>query len=108
MVGETLLGNPYIFSGPTVPDPVDISLEYLSLCKEYPDTVSIKNMQAHIRHFLDFQCSRRPWFSKFRVALSSTASVEEMGHLLQVKVERWRGKRQRSVQGTHDVHAVTD
>jgi len=53
MVGETLLGNPYIFSGPTVPDPVDISLEYLSLCKEYPDTVSIKNMQAHIRHFLD-------------------------------------------------------
>lgn len=44
-----------IFSGPTVPDPVDISLEYLSLCKEYPDTVSIKNMQAHIRRFLDFQ-----------------------------------------------------
>ena len=52
--------------------------------------------------------SRRPWFSKFRAALTSTASVEEMGHLLQVKVERWRGKRSRSVQGTHDVHAVMD
>ena len=44
-----------LFSGPTVPDPVDISLEYLSLCKEYPGTVSIKNMQTHVRHFLDFQ-----------------------------------------------------
>ncbi|KAF8734627.1 hypothetical protein AX14_003304 [Amanita brunnescens Koide BX004] len=100
MVGETLLGNPYLFSGPTVPDPVDISLEYLSLCKEYPGTVSIKNMQTHVRHFLDFQCSRRPWFSKFRVAISSIASVEEMEHLVQVKIERWRGNQPKSTQET--------
>ncbi|KAF8627332.1 hypothetical protein AX15_004406 [Amanita polypyramis BW_CC] len=92
MVGETLLGNPYLFSGPAVPDPVDIALEYLSLCKEHPNTVPIKNVQTHIKHYIDFQCSRRPWFNKFRSALSATASIEEIEHLLRVKVRRWRGK----------------
>lgn len=99
-----------LFSGPAVPDPVDVSLEYLALCKEYPGTVSIKNIQTHVRHFLDFQCSRRPWFNKFRGALCSTASVEEVEHLLRVKVERWRGRRPRSLQGPclRDGHAETE
>ena len=54
--------------------------------------------------------SRRPWFNKFRGALSSTASVEEVEYLLRVKVERWRGKRPRSLQGQsmHDDHAETE
>ncbi|KAF8879651.1 FMN-linked oxidoreductase [Gymnopilus junonius] len=90
MVGETLLGNPCLFSG-NVPDPVDISLEYLSICKSYPGTV-ISIIQTHIRHFVEFQCGRRPWFPKFRAALGATSSLEEVESLLTYKVERWRGR----------------
>ena len=70
MVGETLLGNPWyvlnplrpseylppcsIFEG-TLPDPVDISLEYLHLCRQFPDTATIQTIQTHIRHFIQFQ-----------------------------------------------------
>ncbi|KAJ3500857.1 hypothetical protein NLJ89_g9605 [Agrocybe chaxingu] len=39
MVGETLLGNPCLFAG-SVPDPVDISLEYLSI---FPGDLGILN-----------------------------------------------------------------
>lgn len=42
-----------LFSG-TTPDPVDISLEYLNICKEFPVT-SVTNVQTHIRHFVEFQ-----------------------------------------------------
>ncbi|KDQ58422.1 hypothetical protein JAAARDRAFT_176349 [Jaapia argillacea MUCL 33604] len=54
MVGETLLGNPCLFAGVT-PDPAQISLEYLSLCAEYPDTVRLEKIKTHIRHFVEFQ-----------------------------------------------------
>ncbi|KAF9530182.1 FMN-linked oxidoreductase [Crepidotus variabilis] len=91
MVGETLLGNPCIFAGPTIPDPVDISLEYIYICKEYPGT-SLKIVQTHIRHFVEFQCSRRSWFPKFRAALSATNSLDELERLLSFNVERWRGR----------------
>ncbi|KAF9450623.1 FMN-linked oxidoreductase [Macrolepiota fuliginosa MF-IS2] len=94
MVGETLLGNPYIFSG-TVPDPVDVSLEYLSLFNQYPGVASLQTAQTHVRHFIEFQCGRRPWFNEFRAALSATKSVEEMFHLLCSKVQRWRGRNPR-------------
>jgi len=94
MVGETLLGNPYIFSG-VVPDPVDISLEYLSLFNQYPGIASLQTVQTHVRHFIEFQCGRRPWFNKFRAALSATKSVEEVEYLLCSKVEMWRGRNPR-------------
>jgi hypothetical protein len=42
-----------IFLGPEVPDPVEISLEYLSLCKLYPG-VNLLHIQTHIRHFVEF------------------------------------------------------
>lgn len=76
MVGETLLGNPwyvcvffrrltYIFSiicssifTEIAPDPVDISLEYLALCNQYPGTAPLKTIQTHIRHFIEFQWYR--------------------------------------------------
>ncbi|KAH9478416.1 tRNA-dihydrouridine(16/17) synthase [NAD(P)(+)]-like [Psilocybe cubensis] len=90
MVGETLLGNPCLFSG-IVPDPIDISLEYLDICREYPGTTLV-TIQTHIRHFVEFQCGRRPWFPKFRSALSSTNSLDAIESLLAFKIERWRGR----------------
>ncbi|KAK0458945.1 FMN-linked oxidoreductase [Desarmillaria tabescens] len=91
MVGETLLGNPCIFSG-TIPDPVDISLEYLQLCRDYPDTATFPTIQTHIRHFVDFQCGRKPWYQKFRAALGTCCDVDDVERMLRTKVERWRGK----------------
>lgn len=74
MIGESLLENPWSVTHPplafrphdllicalslfanTLPDPVDISLEYLELCREYLGTATIPNIQTHIRHFIDFQ-----------------------------------------------------
>ena len=78
MVGETLLANPWfvrasflfiyfcvkvefysIFEN-LVPDPVLISLEYLDICKSYPDTATISTIRAHVRHFVEFQ-----WYVNF-------------------------------------------
>ncbi|KAK0480704.1 FMN-linked oxidoreductase [Armillaria novae-zelandiae] len=98
MVGETLLGNPCIFSG-TVPDPVDISLEYLQLCRDYPDTATFPMIQTHIRHFVDFQCGRKSWYQKFRAALGSCCDVDDVERMLRTKVGRWRGK---SIRSDHD------
>lgn len=91
MVAETLLGNPCLFAN-QVPDPVDISLEYLAICRDYSGTTSLSVITAHIRHFIDFQCHRRPWFRKFRPALSACKTLDEVERLLRVKVERWRGR----------------
>ncbi|KAI0712809.1 FMN-linked oxidoreductase [Cerioporus squamosus] len=90
MVGETLLANPCLFAN-IVPDPVTISLEYLEICREHPDTATIQTIQTHVRHFVDHQCSRRPWYNKFRAALGRCESVDEIERLLRVKVQRWRG-----------------
>ncbi|KAF9568724.1 FMN-linked oxidoreductase [Agrocybe pediades] len=97
MVGETLLGNPCIFAG-IVPDPVDISLEYIDICKEYPGT-TMTTVQNHVRHFIEFQYQRRPWYSKFRSALKATNSIESIESLLMYKVERWRGRPARGTNG---------
>ncbi|KAG6918603.1 hypothetical protein DXG01_013014 [Tephrocybe rancida] len=86
MVGETLL-----FAN-NLPDPVDIALEYLQLCNLFPGTASVPTMQTHIKHLVEFQCGRHRWFQKFRSALSSTKSLEDMDALLRTKVERWRGR----------------
>lgn len=91
MVGETLLGNPCIFEN-VVPDPVRVSLEYLEICKELPDIATHKTIETHVRHFIEFQCSRRPWYNKFRTALSACEGLHDIEHLLRTKVTRWRGK----------------
>jgi tRNA-dihydrouridine synthase 1 len=43
-----------------VPDPVDISLEYLAICRDYPGTASLSVITAHIRHFVEFKWSIFP------------------------------------------------
>lgn len=43
-----------LFEG-TIPDPVSVSLEYLELCKIYPGTATLKTIQTHIRHFMEYQ-----------------------------------------------------
>ncbi|KAI0312849.1 FMN-linked oxidoreductase [Amylostereum chailletii] len=91
MVGETLLGNPYLFED-KLPDPIRISLEYLALCRAYPGTASIVTIQTHVRHFIAFQCERRPWFHKFRSALAQCASIDDIEALLKGRVRRWRGE----------------
>ncbi|KAG1846056.1 FMN-linked oxidoreductase [Suillus subalutaceus] len=91
MVGETLLGNPCIFAN-IIPDPVRVSLEYLEICKELPDIATHKTIETHVRHFIEFQCSRRPWYNKFRTTLSACEGVHDIEHLLRTKVTRWRGK----------------
>ncbi|KAF7316264.1 FMN-linked oxidoreductase [Mycena indigotica] len=92
MVGESLLGNPCLFANYT-PDPVAISLEYLSICRMYPDVATVSTMATHVRHFVDSQCHRRPWYTKFRTTLANCRSLEEIEVLLQNKVQRWRGLR---------------
>ncbi|KAJ3837626.1 FMN-linked oxidoreductase [Lentinula raphanica] len=111
MVGETLLGNPWlvvllflvfntlvnlknchsIFSNDALPDPVAISLEYLDLCRSYPEVATLQTIQTHIRHFIDFQCTRRPWSKKLRASLNTCKTLDDIEHLLRVKVQRWRG-----------------
>ncbi|CCM00232.1 uncharacterized protein FIBRA_02260 [Fibroporia radiculosa] len=90
MVGESMLANPCIFSG-TVPDPVEISLEYLDLCRDHPHTATLQTIQTHIRHFVDHPCGRRPWFNKFRAALNQSRTIDDLEHLLKRRVQKWRG-----------------
>ena len=72
MVGETLLGNPWyatslsfkgrridlgfsLFAG-VIPDPAQISLEYLEVCKQCPEgCVDLEVAKKHVKHFIDFQ-----------------------------------------------------
>lgn len=91
MVGETLLGNPTLFMG-GLPDPVLISLEYLDICKQLPGVASLNTIRTHVRHFVEFQCSRRPWYAKFRSAISECQSIRDIEDLLHGGVTRWRGK----------------
>ncbi|KAG2069505.1 FMN-linked oxidoreductase [Suillus decipiens] len=109
MVGETLLGNPCIFEN-VIPDPVRVSLEYLEICKELPDIATHKTIETHVRHFIEFQCSRRPWYNKFRTALSACEGVHDIEHLLRTKVTRWRGKAARKDYDTciDDLESTTD
>ncbi|KAJ7185370.1 FMN-linked oxidoreductase [Mycena filopes] len=100
MVGETLLGNPCLFAN-QIPDPVTISLEYIAICRAYPETASLATVTAHVKHFVDFQCHRRPWYAKFRTALGACQTLDDVERLLRVKVERWRGKSPR-VEGELD------
>ncbi|KIJ11169.1 hypothetical protein PAXINDRAFT_171866 [Paxillus involutus ATCC 200175] len=99
MVGETLLGNPCLFSGSDIQDPVLISLEYLDICKLLPHVATLKTIQAHVRYIIEFQCVRRPWYSKFRLALSNCESLDDIEALLLGKVTRWRGKAGKLVDG---------
>ena len=72
MVGETLLGNPWCVSGLSLtgrgidlefslfagvtPDPVQISLEYLEVCRRCPEgSVDLEVAKKHVKHFVDFQ-----------------------------------------------------
>jgi len=91
MVGEALLGNPCLFAGETVRDPVLMAMEYLEVCKGMP-VAALKTMQAHVRYMIEFQCARRPWYSKFRLALNECQSVDDVEVLLCRKVRCWRGK----------------
>ena len=92
-----------------VPDPVKISLEYLDLCREHPGTASFKNIQTHVRHLVEFQwyalfCTcillnantpsskRCTWSRKFRKALNSCRTLDDIDVLLRYKMSRWRGK----------------
>ncbi|KAH7886896.1 FMN-linked oxidoreductase [Phlebopus sp. FC_14] len=99
MVGETLLGNPCLFSGSYIPDPVHIALEYLDICRLFPGVATIGSVQTHVRHVVEFQCARRTWYSKFRLALNDSKSVDDIETLLQTKVRRWRGKASKEVYG---------
>ncbi|KAF8137446.1 FMN-linked oxidoreductase [Boletus edulis] len=97
MVGETLLGNPCLFSGEVVRDPVLMALDYLDMCERLGDVVTLKTMQAHVRYMIKFQCARRPWYSKFRLALDACQDVGDIKGLLYRQVRRWRGKAGRLV-----------
>jgi len=90
MVGETLLGNPCLFAN-TIPDPVSISREYIDICRERPGTATMQTIQTHVRHFIDHQCGRRPWFIKFRAALARCQTPDDIEDLLK-KVQKWRGR----------------
>lgn len=114
MVGEALLGNPTLFAG-DLPDPVRISFEYLDICKRLPDVTPLNIMRTHVRRFIEFQCSRRPWYPKFRGAISECQSIGDIEDLLHRKVARWRGKTAKvldtkddDIQGSSGVHVRED
>uniref|UniRef100_A0A0W0FI95 Putative FMN-linked oxidoreductase n=1 Tax=Moniliophthora roreri TaxID=221103 RepID=A0A0W0FI95_MONRR len=95
MVGETVLENPYVFSNASLPDPLEISLEYIDLCRLYPDTATLTTIKTHIRHFYNNQCSRQSWYTKFRMTLNNDkeyGSLDEVERFLRGRVERWRGR----------------
>lgn len=56
-MGAFIDDNIYVASlfANAVPDPVRISLEYLAICREHPDTVTVQIAQMHVRHFVEFQ-----------------------------------------------------
>lgn len=85
MVGETLLDNPCLFAN-VVPDPFEISLEYLNLCTQYPETAALAAVQAHIRHFVGSQCNRQPWYPAFHEALKRTENAAAIGDLLRHRI----------------------
>ncbi|KAK7044506.1 FMN-linked oxidoreductase [Favolaschia claudopus] len=108
MVAEALLENPCLFTN-KIPDPVDISLEYLAICRAFPETTPLDVIIAHIRHFVNFQSHRRPWFRKFRAALTACKTLDEIERLLRVQVERWRGRVPRLIDEEEvDVHDSAD
>ncbi|KAJ8516764.1 hypothetical protein ONZ45_g5978 [Pleurotus djamor] len=74
MVGESLLANPCLFSGLT-PDPFEISLEYLSLCKEFPETATLATVQAHIRHFIEHK--QEHWSGTAALTVAMFAGSED-------------------------------
>lgn len=43
--------------------------------------------------------ARRPWYSKFRLALNACQNVDDIEMLLCRQVSRWRGKAGRQVHG---------
>ncbi|EAU89497.2 t-diRNAhydrouridine synthase [Coprinopsis cinerea okayama7 len=107
MVGEALLDNPWYESRPTtcllgdstresipqdtlfsdiVPDPMQISLDYLKLCSQFPGTAPLRTVQAHVRHFVEAQCDREPWVSQFRAALSMTKDISEVEGLVRSRI----------------------
>ncbi|KAF8549135.1 FMN-linked oxidoreductase [Imleria badia] len=104
MVGETLLGNPCLFSGEALRDPVLMALDYLEMCKRLAGVATLKTMQAHVRYILEFQCACRPWYSKFRLALNECQSVDDIEVLLCRRVSRWRGKASQLVHGAPRGH----
>ncbi|KAG2008528.1 t-diRNAhydrouridine synthase [Coprinopsis cinerea AmutBmut pab1-1] len=85
MVGEALLDNPCLFSD-IVPDPMQISLDYLKLCSQFPGTAPLRTVQAHVRHFVEAQCDREPWVSQFRAALSMTKDISEVEGLVRSRI----------------------
>lgn len=70
MVGEALLGNPRcvicesqvpklmvdtrLFSPKAIASPVEISQEYLSLCRALPETVSTNVARQHVKHIFSW------------------------------------------------------
>ncbi|VDB91252.1 unnamed protein product [Peniophora sp. CBMAI 1063] len=88
MVGETLLGNPCLFEG-VLADPVDVSLEYLALCRRYPGIASLKPMRAHIKNFVSFQCDRRPWYRAFSASLAECNSLGDLETMVQGRLREW-------------------
>ncbi|KIY64051.1 FMN-linked oxidoreductase [Cylindrobasidium torrendii FP15055 ss-10] len=103
MVGEPLLGNPQLFScsAPEHPDPIAVALEYLDICREYEETVTIGMVQTHVRHFVEqHSFARRPWYQKsFRPALAACKDIDAVEHLLRVKVHRWAGRKPHTKDG---------
>ncbi|KAG9313466.1 FMN-linked oxidoreductase [Chiua virens] len=55
MVGETLLGNPCLFSGGPCRDPVVMALDYLAMCKCLAGVATLQTVQAHVRYMIAFQ-----------------------------------------------------
>lgn len=53
------------------------------------------NAPASISYFI--LSHRRPWYRKFRPALSACKTLDDVERLLRVKVERWRGRAPRPV-----------
>ncbi|KAJ7126236.1 FMN-linked oxidoreductase [Mycena epipterygia] len=108
MVAENTSRESVVLFANKVPDPVDISLEYLQICKEYPRTATLSMITTHIRHFIDFQCHRRPWYCKFRPALSACKTIDDVDRLLRIKIERWRGKTPRLLADFDEDHSDED
>ncbi|KAG8928878.1 hypothetical protein FRC02_006373 [Tulasnella sp. 418] len=93
MIGEALLKDPTFLSHDTPrPHTLDICLEYLSLCGQYP-VASSDMIRRHLLHVVgsDPKCERTSAYNIFREELESCESNEQFTRLLKSPdLEAWR------------------
>ena len=96
-----------LFEG-VLANPVEVSLEYIALCRKYPGTANYKSIRAHVKNLVAFQwwaslhssnvianvliyvrSERSPWYRSFTASLAECNSVTELENLVRGRLYDW-------------------